>query len=62
MALYTSEFAKFMSKELKKHPEWHEGQLIGRSLLWDRDIDQAELAKTQESSIAKKAYAYDDNF
>jgi hypothetical protein len=62
MALYESDYTKFMREMLSKHPEWAEDQLAGRALLWDRKIDLEEQQKIRESSVANQAYPYDVNF
>ena len=62
MALYRSEFTRFMNRELEKRPEWREDQHKGRALLWDKSIDQEERRRWASSGMAAKAYSYDDNF
>ena len=62
MALYESEYTKFMRDMLSKHPEWEEDQLAGRALLWDRMIDLAEQKTIRESSVMARSYPYDVNF
>lgn len=62
MAIYESEHTKFMREMLKKHPEWAEDQLVGRSLLWDRKIDPTEQQAIRESSEQNRPYPYDVNF
>ena len=41
MALYESEHTLFMREMMAKNPAWAEDQLVGRALLWDRNIDEA---------------------
>lgn len=62
MALYESEHTKFMREMMLKHPEWAEDQLVGRALLWDREIDLNEQEALRQSNEANRSYPYDVNF
>jgi hypothetical protein len=62
MALYVSDYTKFMRGLLEQHPEWAEDQLVGRSLFWDKKIDLSEQQKLRESKEANRPYPYDVNF
>lgn len=62
MALYESEYTVFWREMMKKHPEWSEDRLVGRSILWDRKVDLGEQKTLSEASEAGRAYPYDVNF
>lgn len=62
MALYVSEYTKFIREQLEQHPEWAEDQLYGRALLWDKKIDLCEQQKLRESKEDNRPYPYDVNF
>ena len=62
MALYESEHTLFMREMMAKNPAWAEDQLVGRALLWDRNIDEAEQRAIREAQEANKPYPYDVNF
>lgn len=62
MALYESEYTKFMREWKKQHPEQIDEVTKGRALWWDkepRDLDVQRREK--ESSVVTKAYYYDAN-
>ncbi|MBK8739822.1 MAG: DUF3460 family protein [Betaproteobacteria bacterium] len=61
MAGYVSEHTKFISELMKKNPRMEEGQQIGRSLLWDKQIDREAQRRFQEAKVPAKAYAYQDH-
>ena len=62
MALYESEHTLFMREMMAKNPAWAEDQLVGRALLCDRNIDEAEQRAIREAQEANKPYPYDVNF
>ena len=62
MANYESEHTIFMREMMAKHPEWAEDQLVGRALLWDRKIDQAEQDSLRAAREQPRSYPYDVHF
>ncbi len=62
MALYQSEFTRFITREHADNPQWREEQLTGRALLWDKAIDRPAEQKWQPSEMVQQAYPYDDNY
>ena len=59
MALYVSEFARFMQAKMKENADWGALQKEGRSLLWERKKDWAEEATFAKAKVPQKAYPYD---
>ena len=59
---YVSEHTKFMQEQMASHPEWHEDQLYGRSLLWDKRIDRVAQREFRVATEQQKPYPYDVNF
>ncbi|MDR3410547.1 MAG: DUF3460 family protein [Formivibrio sp.] len=56
---YVSEFNKFMNDFLKKNPEVAQGQIEGRSLLWEKaPLDLDERQRNEASRVKQKAYPY----
>ena len=57
--LYESDHTKFI-KELKaKNPAIEQGQIAGRSLLWDKEpISLDEQARIEQSRLRQQAYPY----
>jgi len=62
MANYESDHTIFMREMMAKHPEWAEDQLVGRALLWDRKIDQAEQDSLRAAREQPRSYPYDVHF
>ena len=58
MALYESEHTIFMREMMAKHPEWAEDQLVGRALLWDKQVDRDAQAEDAESRVPQRPYVY----
>ena len=61
MAIYESEFTKFMREWMEKHPQELQEQKKGRALWWDKPQEVATQADYDESSVPVKAYYYDTN-
>ena len=59
MADYQSEFTHFLSEMKSRHPDWQEGQRQGRRLLWDKQVDFAELQAFADASVMPNPYRYD---
>ena len=58
---YQSEVTQFINKLKEQKPQLAEGQLEGRSLLWDKDLDRDEQADFQAARVAQKPYVYQNN-
>ena len=61
MAIYESEYTKFMREWMEKHPQELQEQKKGRALWWDKPQEVATQADYDESSVPVKAYYYDTN-
>jgi hypothetical protein len=55
---YVSETTQFLKEFLDKHPEVAKGQIEGRALLWDKQVDRDFNAAAQASRVNPKPYAY----
>ncbi|WP_153111567.1 DUF3460 family protein [Propionivibrio limicola] len=62
MALYESEYTKFLREMREKHPEWAKEQEEGLALLWDKTVDVEEQKRIRESAEPARAYPYDVHF
>ena len=58
---YQSEATQFINKLKEQKPQLAEGQLEGRSLLWDKDLDRDEQADFKAARVAQKPYVYQTN-
>ena len=58
---YQSEAAQFINKLKEQKPQLAEGQLEGRALLWDKDLDRDEQADFKAARVAQKPYVYQTN-
>lgn len=58
MALYESDFTKFMREWMEKHPEEQDERRKGRALWWDKPQDLATLRSAKEAAVPQKAYYY----
>jgi hypothetical protein len=58
MAMYESEFTKFMRELKRQRPELEAEQRKSRAIWWDhkQDLDTAKRAK--ESRVKQQAYVY----
>ncbi|PHV11035.1 DUF3460 domain-containing protein [Chitinimonas sp. BJB300] len=55
---YVSETTQFLREFLDKNPEVAKGQIEGRALLWDKQIDRGLQKETEAGSVQQKAYVY----
>ena len=56
---YVSEFTQFLSDMKAKNPRIEEGQLAGRSRLWDKaPQDMDSMRRASESRVKQQAYVY----
>ena len=58
---YQSEATQFINKLKEQKPQLAEGQLEGRALLWDKDLDRDEQADFKAARVAQKPYVYQTN-
>jgi len=55
---YVSDFTKFINDMKARNPEIEEGQIRGRSILWDKHIDREALQRFRESGVPQQGYVY----
>ncbi|HEY9101552.1 DUF3460 family protein [Chitinimonas sp.] len=58
---YVSETTEFLRDYLAKNPEVAKGQVEGRSLLWDKQVDRGFQKDAEESRVKQKPYVYEAN-
>ncbi|MCS4295257.1 MAG: DUF3460 family protein [Comamonas sp.] len=58
---YQSDTTQFLLKLKADKPQLEEGQLEGRALLWDKDLDRQQQAEYQTARVAQKPYVYQTN-
>lgn len=55
---YTSDTTQFIDQLKSSRPEIEQGQLEGRSLLWDKQVDRDLLAQAQAGRVPQQPYVY----
>ena len=55
---YESDHTKFIRELKAKNPQMEEGQIRGRALLWDKQIDREAMQRFGESRVPQPAYVY----
>lgn len=55
---YRSDTTDFIAELKQARPELDAQQLHGRSLLWDKDLDQEQLAEMRKGRVPQQAYVY----
>ena len=55
---YTSDTTQFIDQLKSSRPEIEQGQLEGRSLLWDKQVDRDLLAQAQAARVPQQPYVY----
>jgi hypothetical protein len=55
---YRSEATQFIDQLKADKPELEQAQRVGRSLLWDQQIDRDFQAQAEEAAVAQKPYVY----
>ncbi|GAB3251158.1 DUF3460 family protein [Chitinimonas naiadis] len=55
---YVSEATQFLRDFLDKNPEVAKGQIEGRALLWDKQIDRSFEKAAEAAEVKQKAYVY----
>jgi hypothetical protein len=55
---YESDHTKFIRELTQKNPQIEDGQLKGRSILWDKSIDREAQSRYRASQVPTSGYAY----
>ena len=55
---YESEITRFIQKMRDEKPSLEAGQLAGRALLWDKNVDRSAWAEYREARVPQQAYVY----
>lgn len=55
---YTSDVTQFIKDLKAKKPTLEAEQQLGRSLLWDRDIDREAQSAWREARVPQQPYVY----
>jgi hypothetical protein len=55
---YVSDFDSFMQGYLERRPAVEKDQQHGWYLLWDKHVDQGEIAAAQRDNVPIKSYSY----
>jgi Protein of unknown function (DUF3460) len=55
---YRSDATNFITDIKRARPELDAQQRAGRALLWDKNVDRAELADTSAATVKQQAYVY----
>lgn len=58
MAMYESEFTKFMREFKRQRPQLEAEQRKSRAIWWDHKQDLDTLKRAQESRVSQQAYVY----
>ena len=58
---YQSDATQFINKLKEQKPAVAAGQLEGRALLWDKDLDRDEQADFQAAKVKQQPYVYQTN-
>ncbi|QNM98164.1 DUF3460 family protein [Chitinimonas koreensis] len=55
---YVSETTQFLREFLEQHPDVAQGQVEGRALLWDKQVDRGFQRDADAGRVKQKAYVY----
>ncbi len=55
---YESDHTKFIRELKRKDPQIEEGQIKGRSILWDKNIDLESQKRYRDAGIPQQGYVY----
>lgn len=55
---YTSDATQFIDQLKASRPELEKGQIEGRALLWDQQVDREQQAQAQAAQVAQQPYVY----
>jgi hypothetical protein len=58
MRSYVSDHTRFIAEMKQKNPQIEEGQIKGRALLWDKQIDREAATRFRESRVPQEGYVY----
>ncbi len=58
MAMYESEFTKFMREFKQQRPQLEEEQKKSRAIWWDKPQDLETQERERESRVKQQAYVY----
>ena len=58
MAMYESEFTKFIRELKRQRPELEEEQRKSRAIWWDHKQDLETQKREEESRVKQQAYVY----
>jgi len=58
MAMYESEFTKFIREFKRQRPELEAEQRKSRAIWWDHKQDLETLKREEESRVKQQAYVY----
>jgi hypothetical protein len=55
---YTSDTTDFLLEMRRKNPAIKAGQIAGRALLWDKDINRATQQEVAAARVEQQPYVY----
>ena len=55
---YTSDATQFIDQLKASRPELEHGQLEGRALLWDQQIEREQQAQARAAQVPQQPYVY----
>lgn len=58
---YTSDATDFINQMKKDNPQLEAQQLAGRALLWDKQVNYAVQADSEQARVAQQPYVYQSN-
>jgi sugar lactone lactonase YvrE len=58
---YQSDATQFINQLKASKPELDQQQQVGRSLLWDKQVDRALWVDYRQGQVAQKPYVYQTN-
>ena len=58
---YESDHTRFIRELKKTNPQIEEGQIKGRAILWDKNIDRESQQRYREARVPQQAYVYQND-
>ena len=58
---YKSDATQFIDQLKTARPELDAGQIQGRALLWDKEVDRTAVKGYREAQVPQKPYVYQTN-
>ena len=58
---YQSDATQFINQLKAQRPELDQQQQVGRSLLWDKEVDRKVWADYRAGRVEQKPYVYQNN-